>query len=492
MEFVINEVTYSLPCRSFVIDYAVSEKRKLAVVKEFTIRLLYSLKGITPEKIASYFGFTADETQVVLASLQEERLIKWDDGSVELTTYAYDRFEEVNGKAEPRFFEVEDKIDSVTFDLLSYKLVAESSSGSVSPNNMEIPLPQDAMEKLTEKAKAAFDQQFNTFIEKAKGIDTYTEAVELYKINQVYNRNDRLLPVRIKYIVTTENCHTPSIKYIDEWMEDWDDDRSLFSCICSQTESTGFGQTNLNISLDEYITLTKDPIILNFYQNENFDFHSALKAYESNKGIFELETRMLVGNIYSTQNQDLIQSLLDYKLGDGAKIPSKGVLWSVDPSDKVWGRGPEIESFIQSIEQRLDDRKRPVGTVLAVNVQSKQDTFRLKDLYGITKCHFQGLNKYIGNGQIEIFLIPGVLVACTFHFLIENHYPLSLPIGFVTTDHKRIESIEKYLIEIFDNPANVNNYFERFDVEDDKTVLHNKVIPLFSNHIANTKNTRNI
>ncbi|MDN3436442.1 hypothetical protein QMA03_18905 [Pseudoalteromonas sp. APC 3356] len=132
MEFVINEVTYSLPCRSFVIDYAVSEKRKLAVVKEFTIRLLYSLKGITPEKIASYFGFTADETQVVLASLQEERLIKWDDGSVELTTYAYDRFEEVNGKAEPRFFEVEDKIDSVTFDLLSYKLVAESSSGSVS------------------------------------------------------------------------------------------------------------------------------------------------------------------------------------------------------------------------------------------------------------------------------------------------------------------------------------------------------------------------
>ena len=111
MEFVINEVTYSLPCRSFVIDYAVSEKRKLAVVKEFTIRLLYSLKGITPEKIASYFGFTVDETQVVLASLQEERLIKWDDGSVELTTYAYDRFEEVNGKAEPRFFEVEDKID---------------------------------------------------------------------------------------------------------------------------------------------------------------------------------------------------------------------------------------------------------------------------------------------------------------------------------------------------------------------------------------------
>lgn len=475
MEFVINEATYSLPCRSFVIDYAVSERRKLAVVKEFTIRLLYSLKGITPEKIANYFGFTADETQVVLASLQEERLIKWDDGHVELTNYAYDRFEEVDGKAEPRFFEVEDKIDSVTFDLLSFKLIAESSSGSVSPNNMEIPLPKDAMGSLTEKAKAAFDQHFNTFVEKAKGIDTYTEAVELYKINQVYSRNDRLLPVRVKYVVTAETCHSPVIKYADDWMDEWDDDKSLFSSICSQTESVGFKQSNLNISIDEYVTLTQDPIILNFYRNDEFDFCAALKAYEANKGIFELETRMLVGNIYSSENSELIHSLLDYKFGEEAKVPSKGVLWSIEPSDKVWGRGPELESFIQSLEQRLDERKRPVGTVLAVNVQSKQDAFRVKELYGITKCEFQGLSKHIGNGQVEILLIPGALVACTFHFLIENHYPLSLPIGFVTTDEKRIENIKRNLLTVFENPAKSNNYFERFGVEEDKTVLNSKI-----------------
>jgi hypothetical protein len=474
MEFVINEATYSLPCRSFVIDYAVSERRKLAVVKEFTVRLLYSLKGITPEKIANYFGFTTDETQVVLASLQEERLIKWNDGNVELTTYAYDRFEEVDGKAEPRFFEVEDKIDSVTFDLLSFKLIAESSSGSVSPNNMEIPLPKDVMGNLTEKAKAAFDQQFNTFIEKAKGIDTYTEAVELYKINQVYSRNDRLLPIRIKYTVTAGTCHSPEIKYVDEWMDEWDEDKTLFSSICSQTESIGFELTSLNKCIDEYVSLTQDPIILDFYRNEKFDFCAALQAYEANKGFFELETRMLVGNIYSKENSDLINSLLDYKLGEDAKIPSKGILWSIEPSNKVWGRGPELETFLQSLEQRLDERKRPVGTVLAVNVQSKQEAFKVKDLYGITKCEFQGLNKHIGNGQVEILLIPGVLLVCTFHSLIENHYPLTLPLGFVTTDEDRIRAVQDYLVPVFNNPASSNFYFERFD-DREKSVLDSKV-----------------
>ena len=417
---------------------------------------------------------------MVLASLQEERLIKWKDGIVELTNYAYDRFEEVDGKAEPRFFEVEDKIDNVTFDLLAFKLIADSSSGSVSPNNLEIPLPKDAMTGLTEKAKAAFDQQFNTFIEKAKGIDTYTEAVELYKINQVYNRNDRLLPVRVKYVVTAETCHSPAIKYADEWMDEWDDDKSLFTSICSQTEAEGIRQGNLSIPIDEYVIFTQDPIILNFYRNDEFDFYAALKAYEANKGIFELETRMLVGNIYSNENSDLIHSLLDYKFGEEAKIPSKGVLWSINPSDKIWGRGPELDTFIQSIEQRLDERKRPVGTVLTVNVQSKQEAFKIKDLYGIINCEFQGLNKHIGNGQVEILLIPGVLVACTFHFLVENHYPLSLPIGFVTTVESRIKNIEKNLLAAFDNHANTNNYFETSDVEDDKMVLNSKIRKLFS------------
>ncbi|WP_416305870.1 hypothetical protein [Neptunicella sp. SCSIO 80796] len=478
MEFIINEATFSLPCRSFVIDYAVSERRKLAVVKEFTIRLLYALKGISPERVANYFGFTVEETQIVLASLQEERLIKWVDGQVELTTYAYDRFEEVKGRAEPRFFEVEDKVDSVTFDLLTFKLIAESSSGSISPTNMEIPLPNNAMNNLVKKAKSAFDKQFNTFVEKLKGIDTYSNPIELYKINQVYNRNDRLVPVRIQYVVTDETASAPSIRYVDEWMEEWDEDKSLYSAICEQTESVGIAQTNIGVALDEYVSLTRDPIILNFFRKDRFDFCAALKTFESNKGIFELETRMLVGNFYLDHNRELIHSLLDYKFGNEAKVPGKGILWNIEPSDKVWGRCPDAESFLQSLEQRLDERKRPLRTVMTIKVNSKSDSFKVKERYGIFRCDFQGLNKHIGNSQVEILLIPGVLVACSFHFILENNYPLTLPIGFVTTAEDRITNVENALRQALGNPAHSNEYFEKFDVERDNTVLESKIFKI--------------
>ncbi len=255
MEFIINEATYSLPCRSFVIDYAVSQKRKLAVVKEFTIRLLYALRDVSPDKIANYFGFTIEETQIVLADLQEEKLIKWDDGNVTLTSYAHDRFEQVNGRAEPRFFEVEDQIDNVTFDLLTFKLISNSASGSISPNNMEIPLPESAMGNLTEKAKSAFDLQFNSFLEKAKGVDTYSDGTELYKINQVYNRNDRLLPVKVQYIITSESVQHPTIRYADKWMDEWDEDKSLYAAICTQSESSSIVQSNLGTALEEYLAI---------------------------------------------------------------------------------------------------------------------------------------------------------------------------------------------------------------------------------------------
>tara|TARA_R110000737_G_scaffold345336_1_gene373722 strand:- start:3310 stop:4755 length:1446 start_codon:yes stop_codon:yes gene_type:complete len=478
MEFIINEATYSLPCRSFVIDYAVSQKRKLAVVKEFTIRLLYALKDVSPDKISNYFGFTIEETQVVLADLQEEKLIKWDDGNVTLTSYAHDRFEQVNGRAEPRFFEVEDKIDSVTFDLLAFKLIADSASGSISPNNMEIPLPESAMGNLTEKAKSAFDLQFNTFLEKAKGVDTYSDATELYKINQVYNRNDRLLPVKVQYVITSESAQKPIVRYADEWMDEWDVDKSLYAAICTQSESEKIVQANLGAALEEYLAIAKDPIILNFLRNDEFDFRSALRAYEANKGVFELDTRMIVGNLYSDKNKNLIHSLIDYKFGDEAKIPGKGILWSVEPSDKIWGRCPELESFIQSLDMRLDERRKPFKTILASKVSSVSDAFQMRDRYGIIKCNFQGLNKNIGNSQVEILLIPGVIVACTFHFLIENHYPLSLPIGFMSTNEKKINQVSEALNSVFENRAITNSYFEKRDVDPENTVLESKILNL--------------
>ena len=476
MDFIVNEATFSLPCRSFIIDYSVSQKRKLAVVKEFTIRLLYSIREISPDQIAEYFGFSTEEMQVMLVALQEERLIKWEDGNVKLTSYANERFEQVDGKSVPRFFEVTDQIDTVTFDLFTFKLLIGTPSGSISPNNMEILLPSEAMGHLTEKAKSAFDKNFYIFLEKVKKVNIYSETTELYKINQVFNRFDSLVPIKIQYVVNSTSPTQPTIQYADKWMDEWDDDKSLYAAVSAQKEFVPTPRCDLSIAFGDYIRISRDPSSTRFFRGENFDFAAAMDTYSQNNGIYDLDTKMLIGNLYTPKNKDVIQSLIDNKFGENNVLSTNGAVWCIDPEDKIWGRGPELEIFMRSIESRFDERRKPERIILVSQVDCRQSAFIMKECYSITGANFQGVNKMPGNSQCEILLIPNVMVACIFHFIIEDYYPLTLPIGYVSTNEDRIEHVRQALTKFFSNRALTNSYFERKGIKEEEFILNSKLL----------------
>lgn len=478
MDFIVNEATFSLPCRSFIIDYSVSQKRKLAVVKEFTIRLLYSIHEISPDQIAEYFGFSTEEMQVMLVALQEERLIEWDEGNVKLTSYANERFEQVDGKSVPRFFEVTDQIDTVTFDLFTFKLLIGTPSGSISPNNMEILLPSEAMGHLTEKAKSAFDKNFYIFLEKVKKVNIYSENTELYKINQVFNRFDSLVPIKIQYVINSTSPNQPTIQYADKWMDEWDDDKSLYAAVSAQKDFVPTPGCDLSIAFGEYIRISRDPSSAIFFKGENFDFSAVMDTYSQKNGVYDLETRMLIGNLYTPKNKDVVQSMIDYKFGENNVVSTNGAIWCIDPADKIWGRGPELEIFMSSIESRFDEREKPEKTILVSQVDCPQSAFTKKERYGITGANFQGVNKMPGNSQCEILLIPNVLVACIFHFTIEDYYPLTLPIGYVSTNVDRIARVQQDLTTFFNNPALTNAYFERKNVKEENLVLNSKLMKI--------------
>ena len=96
MELLINQVSFSLPIKSFLIDYSVSQKRELPIVKEFVIRFLFSTEGCSQSSIANFFGFNDSEMQAVLNDLDEEGLVVWEGESVILSQYAVGKFENVS------------------------------------------------------------------------------------------------------------------------------------------------------------------------------------------------------------------------------------------------------------------------------------------------------------------------------------------------------------------------------------------------------------
>lgn len=478
MEIIINEATYSLPCRSFVIDYSVSEKRKLAVVKEFIIRLLYSINQISPSEVANYFGFSTVEMQIMLSSLQEENLICWEDGNVKLTRYAIDRFEEVDGKTVPRFFELVDQIDTVSFDLLTFRLLAVKSYGFINSSNLEIPLAKEGMMYLKEKAKAAFDKNFNTFLEKIKNVNSYQNAVDLYKINQVFDRDDYLIPINIQYIINDAEPNNINIKYTDSWMDEWDNDKSLFAAISTQTESNLVEQQNLAENFSEYIRITEDPINLRFFKDGSFDSSAAIDAYTKNRGIYDIDTRMIIGNLYTSHNSDIIHNLLSYKYGDEDSLPTSGAIWSIFTENKTWGRGPELENFINSITARYNEKYRNEKTIIITPVEIPQTAFLLKDRYNTVNFDFQATNKAFGNFQCEILLIPNVLVACLFHFPCKDYSSLTLPFGYISVNEEKIKKIQQKIKNFLHVKSTTNNCFERKNTNMEDYLFYRRLLPI--------------
>jgi len=472
MDIVINEVTYSLPCREFMIDYSVSQKRQLPVVKEFIVRFLFIMNTCDPAEIGNYFGLSDSELKAVLLDLQEEKLIKWveeEEGVVSLTGYALERFENVDGKAMPRFFEVDDQFDSVKFDLHSFRVIPKRFSGEYKPNNIEIKPAADAFSNTTSKIESAFNQQFYSFLEKVKGVDIFNDPKELYKINEIQIKREFLMPVKVSYFLDTEDSSHPFMD-LEEDVQEWDEDNMVLSAINKSLNEGSTPATSQVNQLKAYLQSTLDPVLSNFFSDDGLDINSLLSSYEHQNRVYSQNGRMLVGNLYTDDNAKLFTELLKQAGFDKAhKIRSKGAAWLVDANSKMWGRCPELEKFAYNLLEQFDDRRKPSIT-LCMNVDSTQEAIALRDRYQSPSVKLQGVTESFCNSETEVFIIPGVLVACLFHKADSNFGSLSLPFGYVTTDESQVDALQEKIWGWLNSPRSTNNYFERRDVDEKDSV----------------------
>jgi hypothetical protein len=84
----IDEITFAIPAQSFAIACAISAEEALPVVTEFALRIAFVCGTLSPEQVQDFFGFSKKETDAVIQSLLNERLIQWNEDQLELTPYA--------------------------------------------------------------------------------------------------------------------------------------------------------------------------------------------------------------------------------------------------------------------------------------------------------------------------------------------------------------------------------------------------------------------
>ncbi|EDC7506111.1 TPA: hypothetical protein ACIVHJ_003763, partial [Salmonella enterica subsp. enterica serovar Virchow] len=174
----VDEITFAIPAQSFAIECSISAEEALPVVTEFALRIAYVCGTLSPVQIQDFFGFTKKETDAIIQTLLNERLIKWnEDELLELTSYALTRFQDSSDHL-PRFFKIQEWSSEVIFDLISFspagrpnRLKRVNSLVELAARNIE------RQSKTIQYAEQAFQEHFHSICKKNKA--------EIYKISAV-------------------------------------------------------------------------------------------------------------------------------------------------------------------------------------------------------------------------------------------------------------------------------------------------------------------
>ena len=448
MKKLINEVTFSLPCRGFTISYSVTEKRQLPVVKEFVVRLIYEVESSYPDAIANYFGFNSHEIKEVLEDLLDEGLIQWHEDKVILSPYAQENFTEVNGNSVPRFFEITDKQDEVTFDLFFFKFLGDGIRKIPDKFiSIDIPLPSESFENVIKKVKSGFHAQFMHYQEQVKEIDILSEdSLELYKINHIESSRDQLIPIPVSYYFN-DTTQSISVEYDLPAITEWDKDRLLFNTIDNAIEMTSFDElTHINDCIS-YVGSIQDPFFIKVindneeYSNFKVPFSALLKHYLNNNSL-KLGQQMIMGNLYTKDNREILNKMIK-RASKKSKNYSKGALLFANLDEKTWGKSRSLLNLVEIVSQTSNSSDYEFVINTPCDNKNKDEVFSIQSKYEISGAKLHSCGNIFNSTQIELLIIPGVLVASLFHYKIQDNRELSLPIGFVSTDADTIERITK-------------------------------------------------
>lgn len=479
MKIQLNKVCFGLPAKSFFIDYTVSQKRQLPVVKEFIVRLMHSLSSVSVDSLQNYFGFSESEMLAVIDDLLEESLIEWNEDKIELSDYASSHFSEVDGQMLPRFFEVADKVDTVHFEMHGFKMLPNGvKKGGASDLCISLKLASDCYKKLPEKAQSAFDTNFQQFREVVKEEDIFSERQELYKINQVAHKYDSIIPLDVEYYIDSSSPTELKTEYESSAVDEWDNTKSFFTIMDNAIPN--HSASNEAKRFLEYIDTSQDPFLMKYWDDasKSLNFDVLVNHFKNGEIHDNQDTQLIIGNLYSDLNAKGIIKELKEKFE--SKPQSSGLIWFTNSDSNTWGRTKAIGSLVSGICSLFDKRKKTSSTVLVMPCDSRQEAFELNKTYRTVDADLLDCTTKFGGGSSEVLLIPNIMVACLYHAQFGDDRNIRFPVGYVSFDEKIVNKVANSALAWSDSKTKFNHFFEKKHTEDNETVLNKLFRPILS------------
>ena len=421
-----SQIDFVVKAPRFRIVFSYMSDKGVAFVREYLLRLL-KVTPCKPAQIAQYFGFNQYETEVALADLESNKWIIWqDNGLIALSADGQRLFQDIQDS--PHIPTLKEYGGEYRMELLDSNFLKKNDCDKNRQQAIELVVEPKVLSESSEIARKTFQNRFRQLMEEDI-IKLDEKDISLYKIDAIepkgapdyfrFTQQFELLPETGE---AKERHDVPTVTHQE----------NIQQAITAQLER--FGHHDNLRELRNSMAEISDDDTLKVLFGGTLDFNEYLKVYqkhEQQNGLYFL------GQIY---HQETLFQQINKILDELSKKSSKKLYW-LAPSDIYWGKQRKIHGKIQNL---IDKQKNGYDFRLYLPLPSERNRHEkqewLNHFKDISDKVLYGFCEGFLDGNTEILFLEDQFAVVCYHAKLSS-YPVTLPIGFMTTNIRQVNHI---------------------------------------------------
>lgn len=426
--FQVNTFGFNLPCRQFAISAERTRERRLPMVDEFILRTLYVVQSIPAARLARFFGFEGRDLGISISELQTKGFIDVDGETLTLSKSGKELFRTAEETA-PTITATEPMHADVWFDLVAKHMISGRGLKNVQHLiSIQASAGREAFD--VEEARNAFHNHFRDYLRISRN-DKSADQWNLYSIIDVHpgrysfaqiGGDERLtldpVPKLETFLISTQLDYANRTRKLTEAMVAELTGRDHVES--SHAARSDFSRLAGNRHLDQ-VTHTDGSVDLIKWLGMELATSNDL-------------SQPFVGYPYVERNRTTISNL--FATVNLTSEPYE--LWWLRPGGSKWGVTEDLPATLELLRSAVRTLSR--GQVLETTLISPAgvSSWEAKKYQRIFD---RGIHAKAGRSSLalEVVTIPGVLASVT--VMVALSTLVSVPIGFVTIDPHRVETI---------------------------------------------------
>lgn len=451
-----HEIDFLLPAQRFNINFSYITQKGFPFVREFVLRLVH-LAPMSTSQVAAFFGFSRGEVREAIEDLVDRgELTLTADGRLTLTEKANGYFTEL-GEV-PRLSLLRDSTACLSFDLATFSCLGKDNFSGKWKAGLPIKVDDENASRSEALVEKNFQRQFQQilhggFLSKSL-LEEDGDPPNIYTVNSVNKIKQMPLRLPVQFKVAEDGTSVErddfevliSSDYVHEQI-------SLEVDRLARPNNLGDSKRAMLEIRDgetaELFGLNGNRINLQFLED--------LGKLESNR---RKGRSTFLGPIYSSANWELVQThlapLIKARRESKADVGQTPFKW-VAPSDPFWGKSSSLQvRFAEIVDKACTKEKRLYSPAIYLPVQGPEDLRSARqwkwEFDPNTDATYGLVEGFLG-GNVEVLYFEGEFVVVVYHISLPDTYPVSLPIGFLSTEKEVVLSVGNLLSKYLDGSS---------------------------------------